>query len=291
VTRARSRRPRVVLVMGVSGSGKSTVGRLLAEALRARFIEGDDAHPPGNVERMKRGVALTDRERMPWLRALHGSLAACVGRGEDVVLACSALKRAYRKVLFGGTPPLDADITTVFLDGPPEVLRARIAGRGAHFFPARLLDDQLATLEPPKGALTFDIRRPAEEIAAAAAAAIEPPEAERPAGPDLKALLRRRLLAQKGVVEHRSKFGDNLAFHADGKEFAHFHSESVIDVRVPRAHQKALREDPRVTFRPRPADWLEFEFRSEEDVDTVLQLALAALDDARTRAKSKPAKR
>lgn len=286
----RAPRPRVILVMGVAGSGKSTVGKLLADALRARFVEGDDAHPPGNVERMRRGIALTDRERVPWLRALRGSLGACVQRGEDVVLACSALKRAHRKILLGGAPPLDAEITVVHLTGDPELLRRRIAKRPEHYFPPHLLDDQLATLEPPKGALTCDVAQPAADIAADVARRLEPPE-ERPTGKDQRAALRRKLLEQPGVVEQRSKFGAHQAFHADGKEFAHFHAESVIDVRVPRAHQKALRDDPRVTFRPRPSGWVEFEFSTDDDVDTVVRLALAALDEARSRARSRPGRR
>lgn len=140
-------RPRVVIVMGVSGVGKSAVGRLLAGQLGAAFHDADDYHPPANVERMRAGVPLTDDQRAPWLAALRGLVEATLAGpdGTGIVLACSALKRAYRERLGGGLP----GVRLVHLDGEPELIRRRIAARRDHFMPASLLDSQWATLERP----------------------------------------------------------------------------------------------------------------------------------------------
>ncbi|MBM3953415.1 MAG: gluconokinase [Planctomycetes bacterium] len=141
--------PRVVIVMGVSGVGKSAVGRLLAAQLGAAFHDADDFHPPANVERMRAGLPLTDDHRAPWLAALRG-LVETILAGPDraaIVLACSALKRAYRQRLGSGLP----GVRLVHLDGDPELIRRRIAARRDHFMPASLLDSQLATLERPGG--------------------------------------------------------------------------------------------------------------------------------------------
>jgi gluconokinase len=132
-----------VVVMGVSGSGKTTVGQALADALRAHFIEGDAFHPPANVERMRGGLPLTDAHRAQWLDALASELQRCAPRA---VLACSALKRAYRDRLRAATPGL----RFVFLDLSEDLARRRTAARhGAHFFPTSLVTSQFATLEPP----------------------------------------------------------------------------------------------------------------------------------------------
>lgn len=134
-------RPRIV-VMGVSGSGKSTVGRRAAEVLGAAFVDGDDLHPAANVAKMASGVPLTDEDRAPWLDAVGRVLADA--RPEGMVVACSALKRAYRDRIRALAP------ATLFaeLDGPVEVLAERVTGRPGHFMPPSLLASQLATLEP-----------------------------------------------------------------------------------------------------------------------------------------------
>lgn len=135
----------IIIVMGVSGAGKSTIGRALAEALGCRFIEGDDYHPPANVERMRAGIPLTDADRGPWLDVLAGEIAACKANGEDLVLSCSALKRRYRDRLRAADPQL----RFVHPHGSPEAIGRRMADREGHFMPPALLDSQFAALEPP----------------------------------------------------------------------------------------------------------------------------------------------
>jgi len=146
----------IFVVMGVSASGKSTVGRLLAQALGLGYLDGDDFHPPENVARMAAGQALTDDDRQGWLAALSARLAQARAEGEGVVLSCSALKRRYRDLLRQGAPRLQL----VYLCGSQELLTARIAARTDHYMPPSLLDSQLAALEPPQpdeAALAFDI--------------------------------------------------------------------------------------------------------------------------------------
>jgi len=149
------------VVMGVSGSGKTTVGAALAEALGLRFVDGDALHPAANVAKMAAGIPLDDADRAPWLDAIGAVLA-----GGQVVVACSALKRAYRDRLRAAAPGLQL----VFLDGGPALLASRMTARPGHFMPASLLDSQLATLERPEPgehALTADIADPVAEIVAA----------------------------------------------------------------------------------------------------------------------------
>ncbi len=157
---------RSVVVMGVCGCGKSTVGRQLAAALGAEYVEGDEFHPPENVARMAAGIALTDEDRQGWLEALARQLAAARGAGRTLVLSCSALKRSYRDVLRRGAP----DILFVHLTGSRELLAQRMNARAGHYMPASLLMSQLATLEPPgpdENALSFDIAQVPEAIVAA----------------------------------------------------------------------------------------------------------------------------
>lgn len=130
-----------IVVMGVSGSGKTTIAAMLAERLGWRLLEGDAFHPPGNVAKMQAGTPLTDDDRWPWLRAI----AEAIGQGGDAVVACSALKRAYRDVLRGGRD----DVRLVFLSGDKALIAGRMAARKDHFMPAALLDSQFATLEEP----------------------------------------------------------------------------------------------------------------------------------------------
>lgn len=141
-------RPATVLVMGVCGCGKSSFGRRLAEGLGATFIEGDDYHPPANVAKMSQGIALEDADRAGWLAELHAVLRRGEAAGRPQVLACSALKASYRAVLAEGLE----DWRVVFLTGPREVLQARLAARRNHFMPPSMLESQLRTLEPPRGA-------------------------------------------------------------------------------------------------------------------------------------------
>ena len=133
-----------VVVMGVAGSGKSTVAAALAGALGGIYLDADDFHPPANVAKMTAGIPLTDEDRMPWLHLVGETMAAQHTRGRLPIVACSALKRRYRDVLreAGG------DVFFVQLDGSPELLAERIAARTDHFMPPSLLASQLAALEP-----------------------------------------------------------------------------------------------------------------------------------------------
>ncbi|TDC38220.1 gluconokinase [Micromonospora sp. 15K316] len=162
------RRPtRHVVVMGVSGAGKTTVARGISEATGLLFAEADEFHPAENVARMRAGVPLDDASRLPWLRELAGWMAARAAEGRSTVLACSALRRSYRDVLRAGPPSVDF----VHLDGPAEVIRDRMARRTGHFMPASLLESQLATLEPAEPdeqVLVIDVSLSPEQLVAAA---------------------------------------------------------------------------------------------------------------------------
>lgn len=132
-----------IVVMGVSGAGKSTTGEALARHLGWPFVEGDAFHPPENVAKMRAGVALDDADRAPWLRALAAEIARNERLGQSSVMGCSSLKRAYRDILRQGAPK----VRFVHVHGPRELLESRLSHREGHFFPAKLLDSQLATLE------------------------------------------------------------------------------------------------------------------------------------------------
>jgi gluconokinase len=169
-------RPPLIVVMGVSGCGKSTVGRRLADEMGVPFIEGDDLHPPRNVALMAAGTPLTDDDRRDWLRTLAAALAGAAARGQGLVVACSALKRRYRDQLRAGAP----GVRFVHLHGSPELLAARVRERPGHYMPASLLPSQLVTLEPPaadEDAITFDIAAPTEAIVAAVRRQLEAPSA------------------------------------------------------------------------------------------------------------------
>ncbi len=154
--------------MGVCGSGKTTVGQRVAEKIGARFAEGDRFHPQANVDKMSRGEPLTDADRMPWLNRIGDSIDGWIRDGEDVVLACSALKESYRQIIIGERD----NVRLVYLHGDPEILAARMAQRQHHYMPASLLPSQLATLEPPvANARTFsaDVAQAPDHIAQAVA--------------------------------------------------------------------------------------------------------------------------
>ena len=143
---------RVVIVMGVTGSGKSTVARAFADRVGWRFCDADDLHSSENVDRMRQGIPLDDDRRAPWLVRIRASIDAALARGERIVVACSALKERYRIVVTGG---LD-DARYVHLTAPEEVLRDRLRQRPDHFAGVALLDSQLSALEPPIDGLTLD---------------------------------------------------------------------------------------------------------------------------------------
>ncbi|MFC0283749.1 gluconokinase [Camelimonas abortus] len=163
--------PAAVVVMGVSGAGKTTIGRLLAERLGPpwRFVDGDDLHPPRNVARMRAGQPLDDADRAPWLDRVRAVIAGARAGGAPVVIACSALKRAYRDRIGAGAP----DVRLVWLHGDPQLIRSRLEARRGHFMTAAMLDSQLATLEPPgkdEAAVAVDVAGPPGQAVAAALA-------------------------------------------------------------------------------------------------------------------------
>ncbi len=141
----RLAKPVIVVVMGVSGSGKTTVAALLAGALGCHFQEGDDLHPPANVAKMRAGTPLTDADRLPWLRKIAEVIDDWRALGECGVLTCSALKRSYRDIIIGDRH----DVVLVYLKGSHDLIHQRMAARHEHFMPVALLDSQFATLAEP----------------------------------------------------------------------------------------------------------------------------------------------
>jgi gluconokinase len=154
----------IVVVMGVSGSGKSTVGALLAERLGCEFLDADEFHPPDNVAKMAAGAPLNDADRAPWLQRLNAELR----KRKDVVIACSALKESYRRTLAQGV-----DCRFVHLRGPIELIRARMQERRHRYMPASLLESQFAILEPPADAIAVDIADTPERCVERIRAALE----------------------------------------------------------------------------------------------------------------------
>lgn len=138
--------PCALIVMGVSGSGKSTVAEALGERLGWRFEDGDNFHLASNVDKMRAGYPLTDEDRWPWLNAIADEIARVCGRGEHIIIACSALKHTYRDVLLRGRD----DVRFVFLKGTKELIAERLTRRKGHFMPPGLLTSQFSTLEPPE---------------------------------------------------------------------------------------------------------------------------------------------
>lgn len=144
-TAARAGTWPVIVVMGVSGAGKTTLGVALATLLGVEFADADEFHPPANIAKMRAGTPLDDADRQSWLAAIAARVDAWRARGEGGVVTCSALKRAYRDIILGGR----AGVRLVYLRGAPEMIRARLLRREHHFMPASLLDSQFATLEEP----------------------------------------------------------------------------------------------------------------------------------------------
>jgi gluconokinase len=158
-----SQTPCALIVMGVSGSGKSTIAEKLAERLGWRYEDGDTFHPASNIAKMSAGQPLTDEDRWPWLQAIADEIDRACQAGEHVVIACSALKHGYRDVLVHGRD----DVRIVYLRGTPELIGGRLAQRKGHFMPPGLLASQFKTLEPPgpdENPLTVSIDASVEEI-------------------------------------------------------------------------------------------------------------------------------
>jgi carbohydrate kinase (thermoresistant glucokinase family) len=153
--------PVILIVMGVSGSGKSTVGIRVAERLHWEFADGDSFHPPENVAKMKAGTSLTDDDRRPWLLAIQRFIREQLAAGRDTVIACSALKNSHRELLLHGEP----GVQFVHLFGAKELIAERLRQRRGHFMPPKLLDSQFEALERPTDIPVVDISGTPDEIA------------------------------------------------------------------------------------------------------------------------------
>lgn len=149
----------IVIVMGVVGAGKTTVGKLLAAELGWEFSDADDFHPASNVEKIRQGIPLTDEDRAPWLQLLHDAISRWIASCSNVVLACSALKRAYRQILHAGS-----EVHFVYLKGAATLISQRLHSRQGHFANEQILASQMEDLEEPADATTIDIAATPEEI-------------------------------------------------------------------------------------------------------------------------------
>jgi gluconokinase len=153
----------IILLMGVTGAGKTTAGKLLAERLHWKFLDADDFHPPANIEKMKHGISLTDADREPWLAAIHAALLECAAKNQDAVLACSALKQSYREKLAQGV-----DLRICYLKGSFAEISQRLEHRSGHFAGEAILAGQFADLEEPNEAVVLSAAATPEENVRAA---------------------------------------------------------------------------------------------------------------------------
>jgi gluconokinase len=158
----------IITLMGVSGVGKTTIGRGLAQELQWRFADADDFHSPANVAKMHAGIPLTDEDRAPWLQSLRNAIVGWLASGENVILACSALKASYRQVL-----QVSPEVKFVYLRASFELIADRLRLRKGHYMNPDLLRSQFETLEVPKGALAIDTGRPVAEIVKKIRSAVE----------------------------------------------------------------------------------------------------------------------
>jgi gluconokinase len=151
----------VIIIMGVSGAGKTMVGRLLATAVGYRFYDADDFHPPANTDKMSRGIPLDDADRQPWIETLSALVRRCLAEDMDAVLACSALKEAYRRYFL-----TDPRVSLVYLQADQHLIRERFLQRRGHFMHPTLLESQFATLEEPQDALWVDAALSPQDLVA-----------------------------------------------------------------------------------------------------------------------------
>jgi len=159
----------IIVVMGVTGSGKTTIGTLLAARLAWLFADADDFHSAANKEKMRKGIPLTDADRLPWLAAMHEQIAKWIASKQNAVLACSALKRSYRQQLWNGP-----EVKFVYLRGSYEFIAERLRARKGHFADEHILAGQFADLEEPSDALVVDISASPDEIVAEICRRLEP---------------------------------------------------------------------------------------------------------------------
>ncbi len=158
----------IIVLMGVAGAGKTTIGQLLAQVLGCSFLDGDSLHSAANVQKMTRGTPLTDADRAPWLKAIRSQLETAFQRGENLVVACSALKQRYREFLSARVP-----VIWVYLKGAENVIRSRLEHRQEHFMRAQMLASQFADLEEPSCAITVDVLSPPDLIVQQILAALQ----------------------------------------------------------------------------------------------------------------------
>ena len=153
----------VVIILGVTGSGKTTIGKMLAAPLAWEFVDADSFHPPANVEKMSMDIPLDDADRLPWLHVIHSAMVQWITERKNMVLACSLLKRSYREML-----PMGPDVKLVYLKGDLDLIQQRVRLRPGHFAKEGLLASQFALLEEPKEneAISLDINHSAEELVA-----------------------------------------------------------------------------------------------------------------------------
>ncbi len=149
----------ILILMGVSGAGKTTIGRVLAQELHWQFAEGDDFHSAANIAKMHAGIPLTDEDRAPWLQSLRHAITEWLASRENVVLACSALKASYREIL-----QVSPEVKFVYLRGSFELIAQRLASRHGHYMNPHLLRSQFDTLEEPKDTVTIDVGPPVPQI-------------------------------------------------------------------------------------------------------------------------------
>jgi gluconokinase len=149
----------VIILMGVSGAGKTTIGQLLAHQLQCEFADADDYHSPIHIEKMRQGIPLTDADRAPWLETLRALITTWIADGKNAVLACSALRRAYREEL-----QIAPEVRFAYLKATPQLLHQRLQARQGHYMTEQMLQSQLATLEEPEQAVAIDVDRPPAEI-------------------------------------------------------------------------------------------------------------------------------
>ncbi|NAW69780.1 AAA family ATPase [Vibrio sp. V27_P1S3P104] len=167
-----------IIVMGVSGCGKSTIGALIAQRLGAKFIDGDDLHPRANIEKMRRGEPLNDHDRAPWLERIRDAAFSLENKSEQGIIVCSALKKAYRDQIREG----NQHVTFLFLDGDKSLIIERMRARQGHFMKSDMLDSQFATLQRPsaeeKDVLTINIARDIDGVVEQAIAALQQRETQ-----------------------------------------------------------------------------------------------------------------
>ena len=149
----------IIVITGVTGSGKTTIGKLLASELRWKFYEGDDFHPPANIDKLKGGEPLDDQDRLPWLTGIRDAIRAAIDQGENAVIACSALKESYRRML-----RISPEVIMIHLQADPELIENRLKHRTRHFMNPALVRSQFETLEEPQAALQIDAGLSPEEI-------------------------------------------------------------------------------------------------------------------------------